>query len=93
MASGLELIRAAAPSRLYAVAGGAVLSVISAILLIRFGCGAFSTDISSPGYALCMVLASLFCCSFGLRATGRILIVHLQRNHVGNTCFDRRGDV
>ena len=68
MASGLELIRAAAPSRLYAVAGGAVLSVISAILLIRFGCGAFSTDISSPGYALCMVLASLFCCSLKLAA-------------------------
>ncbi len=68
MASGLELIRAAAPSRLYAATGGAVLSLLAAVLLIRWGCGAFSPTISSPGYALCIGLAGLFCCSLKLAA-------------------------
>ena len=36
---------------------------------------------------------SLFCRSINLCAAGRILVVRLQCNHVGNTRFDRRSNV
>ncbi|MDB5337194.1 MAG: hypothetical protein JWN70_2813 [Planctomycetaceae bacterium] len=68
MASKLELIRSAAPSRLYAVAGFSVLSLIASTVLVRWGCGAFSEAISTPGYAVCILLTSLFCCSLKVAA-------------------------
>lgn len=68
MASKLELIRSAEPSRLYAVTGFSVLSLIASIVLIRWGCGAFTEASTTPEYASCIVLASLFCCSLKVAA-------------------------
>lgn len=68
MASKLALIESAAPSRLYAVGGFSVLSLIASAVLIRWGCGAFSEEIATPGYAVCILLTSLFCGSLKVAA-------------------------
>ncbi len=68
MASNLELIRTAAPSRLYAVAGFSVLSLMASTVLIRWGCGAFAEAIATPSYAASILLTSLFCCSLKVAA-------------------------
>lgn len=68
MASRFEFIRSAAPSRLYAVTGLSLLWLLSAVCVIRALCGAFSVAISSPEYALCIVLASLCGCGLKLAA-------------------------
>ena len=68
MADRFELLRSAAPARLYALAGVGVLSLLAAVVVIRSACGAFSVAISSPAYAMCLVVASLFGCSFKLAA-------------------------
>lgn len=78
MASNLKLasawgtstgwFRSAAPSRLYAVAGLGLLSLFALIVLIRCTLGAFSGPMCPVGYALCIFLASLFCCSLKIAA-------------------------
>lgn len=68
MPSKFELIRSAAPSRLSAVAGYGVLCLLASIILVRWGYGALADTISTPSYAICLLLASLLCCSVKVAA-------------------------
>ena len=61
-------IRQAVPSRIFASAGLGLLALFALIVLTRRLLGTFSGSISPLGYLVCLLLASLACCSIKIAA-------------------------